>query len=132
MTNKYFAEIDSDSIVIRVVSAESKDQCESNYGGAWVETWKDGSQRFHFACVGSPYNERLDAFVPNNDFQGWILNEETIEWEPPTPMPEPQWAIYISGVMSVKTGNLNPKYQKVKFRFDSARMSPCLKWKLSI
>ncbi|WP_347851891.1 hypothetical protein [Planktomarina sp.] len=89
MTNKYFAEIDSDSIVIRVVSAESKDQCESNYGGAWVETWKDGSQRFHFACVGSPYNERLDAFVPNNDFQGWILNEETIEWEPPTPMPEP-------------------------------------------
>ncbi len=88
MSQRYFAEINSESIVLRVARAINKEWCESNLGGTWIETWKDGSQRMNFACAGYPYREDLDAFVPVREFKGWILNEENVQWEPPTPMPE--------------------------------------------
>jgi hypothetical protein len=34
------------------------------------------------------YHEQLDAFVLPKPFDGYILNEQTAEWEPPTPKPD--------------------------------------------
>jgi hypothetical protein len=38
--------------------------------------------------IGFSYNEELDAFIPSKPFGSWILNEETCQWESPTPYPE--------------------------------------------
>lgn len=92
---RYFAQLDDNSVVLQVVRATEQEWCEQTYGGTWLETWKDGSQRAHFASVGAQYRADLDAFVPLTEYVGWVLNEETIEWEPPTPMPEaPEGDLY--------------------------------------
>ena len=33
------------------------------------------------------YDAERDAFIPLKPFNSWLLNEETCQWEPPTPMP---------------------------------------------
>ena len=85
---RYFARVDESSTVTEVITAKSLDWCLENLGGTWLETWVGGGTRKNFAAIGSPYREDLDAFVPFTENDGWILNEETAQWEPPTPMPE--------------------------------------------
>ena len=44
--------------------------------------------RKNYAGVGFKYNERLDAFIPPQDFPSWVLNEETCRWEAPVAKPD--------------------------------------------
>tara|TARA_R100000664_G_scaffold32745_1_gene48186 strand:- start:522 stop:899 length:378 start_codon:yes stop_codon:yes gene_type:complete len=44
--------------------------------------------RKNYAGIGFKYNERLDAFIPPQDFPSWILNEETCQWEAPIAKPD--------------------------------------------
>lgn len=83
-----FAQTDSDGVVLRVIVADSIEWCEKNLGGTWVETFKDGSQRFNYAGIGSTYDSERDAFIPPKVFESWVLDEATCLWEPPVPMPE--------------------------------------------
>ena len=53
----------------------------------WVETFKDKSQRKHFAAKGYTYDEDRDAFIPPKTFPSYILNEDTCGWEPPVAHP---------------------------------------------
>ena len=39
------------------------------------------------AGIGYTYDENRDAFISPKPFDSWILNEETCQWEAPTPMP---------------------------------------------
>lgn len=82
-----FAEIDSAGIVLRVIVAESAEWCENTLGGAWVETFKDRSQRCHFASAGFTYDQDLDAFIPPKPFESWVLDETTCLWVAPVDMP---------------------------------------------
>lgn len=59
----YAAEIDVQSIVVRVIAATSLAWCTENLGGTWLETWKDGSQRGKFAGPGDIYDADADEFV---------------------------------------------------------------------
>jgi hypothetical protein len=44
--------------------------------------------RKNYACIGMIYDENRDAFYwPQPPLASWILNEETCQWEPPTPYP---------------------------------------------
>ena len=46
--------------------------------------------RVNAAGRGSVYDEERDAFIqrkPHSEWNSWILNEETLQWEAPTPMP---------------------------------------------
>lgn len=43
--------------------------------------------RKNFAGVGHIYDASLDAFISPQPFASWILNEDTCQWEAPTPMP---------------------------------------------
>ena len=54
----------------------------------WIQTSYNGTFRKNYAGIGSRYDEDLDAFIPPKPYSSWNLNEETCQWEAPTPMPE--------------------------------------------
>lgn len=82
-----FAQLDSENIVQQVIVANSAEWCSANFGGVWIETFKDSSQRFHYAGIGYTYDADRDAFIPPKPFEFWVLNEDTCLWEPPIPYP---------------------------------------------
>jgi len=89
----HWAELDENNIVLRVVVTDNNDPAGdegyswlvNNLGGRWVQTSYNGNFRKNFAGAGAIYDEELDAFLPIKRFDSWVLNRETIEWEPPIP-----------------------------------------------
>lgn len=96
----HWAEIDSNSKVIRVLVTSNEDSDEGyqwlidNLGGTWVKTsyntiggvHKLGGIPFrkNYAAIGYTYDLQRDAFIPPKpDGEGWELNEETCNWENP-------------------------------------------------
>ena len=60
-----------------------------NNRDTYVQTFKDGSSRKHYAGVGiSKYDAQRDAFIFHKPFPSWILNEETCVWEAPVERPD--------------------------------------------
>ena len=53
----------------------------------WKQTSYNGNMRKNYAGIGYTYRADIDAFVPPQPFASWILNSNTAQWEPPTPMP---------------------------------------------
>lgn len=92
----HFAELDDNNVVIRVLVTDNEDPngdegyqwLLDNLGGTWVKTSYNGTIRKNYAGVGYRYDEALDAFIAPTPFESWILNEETAQWEAPTPKPE--------------------------------------------
>ena len=90
----HFAELDENNVVIRVLVGnndfpnEGYDWFVENLGGRWVQTSYNATFRKNYAGSGYTYSEQLDAFIPPKPYNSWILNEDTCQWEPPTPMPE--------------------------------------------
>jgi len=103
----HFAEIDENNIVLRVIVAE---QDFINTGAVgdpskWIQTsyntrggvhyGQDGQPdggvalRKNYAGIGYTYDPNRDAFIApkSSSYPSWILNEDTCNWEPPTPMP---------------------------------------------
>jgi hypothetical protein len=103
----HFAELDENNVVKRVVVVANKDtsdangvekehigaaHCEWLLGGRWVQTSYNGTFRKRYAGIGMTYNEDLGAFIAQKPFASWVLNNETADWEAPTPMPsEGEW-----------------------------------------
>lgn len=101
----YFAEIDEDNIVIRVLSVNDdyEDRGEDflandlGLGGRWVQTSYNTHGGVHngggiplrknYAGVGFTYDEERDAFIPPQPFPSWLLNEDSCLWECPVPYP---------------------------------------------
>ena len=48
----HFAEIDSDNKVLRVIVADTKEWCEDNLGGTWVQTSYNANFGGKFAGIG--------------------------------------------------------------------------------
>ena len=53
----------------------------------WRQTSYNSSFRKNYAGVGYFFDEKRNAFVAPQPFVGWLLNEDTCQWEPPTPYP---------------------------------------------
>ena len=103
----YFAELDSENIVIRVIAAD-QDFIDSGKVGDpnnWVQTsyntrggvhyapnsnTPDGgvALRKNYAGVGYTYDETRDAFILPKPYPSWALNESTCQWDPPIPYPD--------------------------------------------
>ena len=103
----YFAELDSENIVIRVIAA-AQDFIDSGKVGDpnnWVQTsyntrggvhyapnsnTPDGgvALRKNYAGLGYTYDETRDAFIFPKPYSSWILDEDTCKWDAPTPMPD--------------------------------------------
>ncbi len=55
--------------------------------GEWKQTSYNGNFRGNYAGIEFTYDEVNDVFISPKPFESWVLNEETYQWEPPTPMP---------------------------------------------
>lgn len=46
--------------------------------------------RKNFASIGYTFDEARDAFIPPKpeDFESWVLNEDSCSWEAPIPYPD--------------------------------------------
>ena len=89
----HFAEINQSNIVLRVLVTdndfpnEGYDWLVGNLGGTWVQTSYNANFRKNFAGQGFYYDAERDAFIPPKPFESWELNEDTCNWEAPTPYP---------------------------------------------
>lgn len=43
--------------------------------------------RKNYAGIGFSYDRTKDAFIPPRPYASWTLNDDTCQWESPTPMP---------------------------------------------
>jgi len=95
----HFAEIGSDNIVIRVIVADTKEWCESNLNGTWIQTSYNtyGGQHpegrpLHKNYAGVGYNWDGTGFYAPQPYPSWTLNQDTYLWQAPTPRPtEGMW-----------------------------------------
>ena len=55
----------------------------------WVKTSYNANIRGMYAGIGDIYRADLDKFVSVKPagMDSWVFNEETLQWEPPIPMP---------------------------------------------
>lgn len=98
----HFAEISSDNIVQRVIVVDNKDCldsdgneseaigaafCNNLLGGIWKQTSYNASFRKNYAGPGFKYDQMRDAFIPQQPYKSWVLNEDTCNWEAPVPYP---------------------------------------------
>ena len=98
----HFAKLDENNVVTEVHVVANKDTSDANgvekeyigqafleklFGGTWKQTSYNGNIRKNYAGIGYTYNADIDAFVPPKFFASWTLNNETAQWEAPTPMP---------------------------------------------
>jgi hypothetical protein len=99
----HFAQLDENNVVTQVIVVGNKDCadangvekesigiafCERLLGGTWKQTSYNGTIRKNYAGIGYTYNADIDAFVPPKPFASWTLNNDTAQWEAPTPMPQ--------------------------------------------
>ena len=103
----HFARMDKDGIVVQVIVIEQDMLDTGNWGDPndWVQTSyntrggvhyapnsnePDGgvALRKNYAGKGYTYDQTRDAFIPPKPFSSWELNEETCNWNPPTPYPD--------------------------------------------
>ena len=95
----HFAQIDENNIVTQVLVIE-QDVVDTGLFGdpnTWIQTsyntiggvHKLGGTplRKNYAGIGYTYDVTRDAFIPPKPFNSWILNEETCDFQPPTPRP---------------------------------------------
>ena len=90
----HFAEIDADNTVLRVIVADTKEWCESNLGGSWIQTSYNthGNEHpegrpLHKNYAGIGYKWDGTGFFAPQPFPSWSLNSETYLWEAPVAMP---------------------------------------------
>ena len=92
----HFAEIDQEGVVVRVLvvpdAQEHRGQeflaDDLGLGGTWVQTSYNARIRKNYAGIGMIYDNSRDAFIPEQPYASWTLNEETCQWEPPVAYPE--------------------------------------------
>lgn len=91
----HFAEIDENGLVLRVLvvpdEQESRGQeflaDDLGLGGTWIQTSYNARIRKNYAGIGMSYDNSRDAFIAEQPFASWILNEETCQWEAPIAYP---------------------------------------------
>jgi hypothetical protein len=82
-----------DGIVNRITVSEDEtfgaDWLSEVFGTQWVYVADDVS-----VGPGYSYNEERDAFLEEQPFDSWILDEETYTWVAPIPIPDDGFDYY--------------------------------------
>lgn len=96
----HWAEIDLENKVIKVLVGDNNDPAGDegyqwlidNLGGTWIKTSYNNNIRKNYAGIGFTYDAARDAFIPPKPFNSWVLDEDTCQWQAPTPRPtEGDW-----------------------------------------
>ena len=98
----HFAQLNEENLVTQVIVVANQDTadqdgveneaigiefCTNLLGGKWKQTSYNANIRKNYAGVGYKYDAALNAFIPPQPFASWTLNNETAQWEAPTPYP---------------------------------------------
>ena len=91
----HFAEV-VDGVVERVIVADSKEWCQVNLGGTWVQTsynthggaHTQGGTPLHKNYAGIGYTFDGTGFAAPQPYASWTLDEETYLWQAPVAMPD--------------------------------------------
>lgn len=96
----HFAKLDENNVVLEVHVVNNDDilnlpfpasepvgiEFLKNWSGGytnWKQTSYNNNFRYHYAGIGYQYDAQRDAFIAPKPFESWVLNEETLFWEPP-------------------------------------------------
>jgi hypothetical protein len=98
----YFAEIDEDGTVLKVIAVSNDDAPDpapenseplgqafiASLGleGTYVQTSYNGNFRKAYAGIGWRYDSEADVFIAPQPYPSWTL-DASHDWQPPTPMP---------------------------------------------
>ena len=97
----HFAQV-VDGVVAQVIVADTKEWCESNLGGTWVQTSYNtkgnvhtlGGTPLHKNYAGIDYTWDGTGFAAPKPFESWTLDTDTYLWNAPTPMPVEEGKIF--------------------------------------
>ena len=103
----YFAEIDENNIVLKVIAISQENINTGKWGNPdnWVQTSyntrggvhyapnshePDGgvALRKNYAGKGYTYDPTRDAFIAPKNYPSWVLDNDTCQWNAPTPYPD--------------------------------------------
>jgi hypothetical protein len=97
--------LDENNVVVEVIVGKDENEDEVDWEQAYSElkgmvckrtsyNTRQGAHmnggtpfRKNYAGIGLSYDFDRDAFIPPKPLSGFIINEETCDWEPPTPHP---------------------------------------------
>lgn len=95
-----FAQLNENNVIIDIVVISDDDILDDNgnlseeLGVARLKSilgqhtnWIMVKDSKPFAQIGGSYDENRNTFIPIKPFPSWILNEDTLEWDAPTPIP---------------------------------------------
>ena len=94
----HFAKVEN-GVVTQVIVIEQDVLNLGHWGdpASWVQTSYNTQGGVHtqggtplrknYAGIGYTYDAVRDAFIPPKPFASWVLNEDTCQWDAPTPMP---------------------------------------------
>lgn len=102
----YFAQLDENNKVTQVLVTDDNDPngdkgyqwLLDNFGGQWLETFYDGSERKNFAGIDYLYDDKLNAFIPPKPFNSWVLDKTTAQWKAPVDYPSDDNKYYWSEI----------------------------------
>ena len=94
----HFVKLNENNMVIDGLVVNNNDAPDEASGIAFLNTlfandivWKQtsyhGNIRKNYAGIGYSYDIARDAFIAPKPYPSWILNEQTCQWESPTPIP---------------------------------------------
>jgi hypothetical protein len=93
----HYAFLDENNIVTEVIVGIDETELiegldtETWYGNFRGQVCKrtsyNGNIRNTYAGVGFTYDYELDAFISPKPYESWILDNETCQWQAPTPYP---------------------------------------------
>ena len=107
----HFAQLDENNVVIDVVvvgNEELLDEhgveqeslgvafCQNLFGDDtnWKQTSYNKNFRKNYAGIGFTYDANRDAFIPEQPYPSWTLDEETCGWFPPIQRPQAEGSYY--------------------------------------
>jgi hypothetical protein len=101
----HFAKVEN-GVVTQVIVIEQDTLNTGHWGdpASWIQTSYNTINGVHtqggtplrknFAGIGYTYDSGRDAFIPPKPYASWVLDEDTCQWNAPTPMPT-DGAVYV-------------------------------------
>jgi hypothetical protein len=103
----HYAFLDEDNIVTEVITGVDEDVVQTDTDGTQVggtsEAWEtfygnfrgqvckrtsyNNNYRKNYAGIGYVYDAAREAFIAPKPYASWILDEDTCQWQAPTPYP---------------------------------------------
>jgi hypothetical protein len=93
----HYAFLDSNNVVTEVITGVDETELiegldtETWYGNFRGQVCKrtsyNGNIRKNYAAIGYTYDATRDAFIAPKPFNSWTLDEDTCQWQAPTPYP---------------------------------------------